>query len=353
MKSAFVLAYLLLSGSLAWTQTRLNGNTLTLADGRTIEVNSYMKINRPSRGSRFSYIYNELNLRSSGEEGRPSGVAGNVGGKEVTVKRFMVKKGLKGDVYYVITGGSFINNAIDIEPALQAGEVLLPRKRPVISDLSSAAKKGDSRDSVSQASQASQTAVPALPSSGKLMRKPWEESAAAVSTKGLVSRDSVNSVKKQDSSNGLSTLSGRFAREFKHTDSINKAELSHTASVLTAAPATSAPATPVLSPALTHMAPEAVVTPVVERMEKVVDKRDTGAAIPGAAKHHDLSNLMTVPAPEAVTTEEPKLRAGDKSVTPGYDKYTKLKQLKELFDAGVLSKQEFDAEKKKVLVAAP
>jgi len=347
MKSVFVLAYLLLSGSLAWSQTRLNGNTLTLADGRTIEVNSYMKINRPSRGSRFSYIFNELNLRSSGEEGRPSGVAGNVGGKEVTVKRFMVKKGLKGDVYYVITGGSFINNAIDIEPALQAGEVLLPRKRPVISDLSSDAKKGDSLSQASQVSPASQPAVPAVTSSGKLMRKPWEESAAAVPAKGMVSRDSVNSVKKQDSSRGLGTLSGRFAREFKHTDSINKAELTHTASSATPAPATS-----VLSPALTHTAPEAAVTPVVE---KVVDKRDTGAAIPAAAKHHDLSNLMTVPAPEAVAPVEHLLKAGDKSpaATSGYDKYTKLKQLKELFDAGVLSKQEFEVEKKKVLISAP
>lgn len=370
ISSCLLSSFILLPG-LLFGQSRLNGNVLSLASGGTISVGSQLRINHPAKGSRYSFIYSELSLRASSEDDLPYGIPGTTAGEEVTVKRFLERKGSRGSKYYVICRGSFINNAIDIDNAIKAGEVQYNGSqnasssasnggvmlKPVQGEASNQRSTGDA--TLHQGTGVAGGIVNGGIAAGHVMRRPWDNTAMVPVKKDTASaRDS----------------SQRFAKAFKAVDSsarqipvsagivkpdtasktvhLSAREAADTRLPEKKAEAVIVPA--VITPAVSSAKEVKLETPVQGRIVETPKAESLPVKVePDAAEvpAHSVSNLMVLPTAESLKPKDVPVATVKPENPTGYTKFSKLKQLKELLDAGVLTKAEFDIEKKKILAS--
>ena len=355
--SSLLSSFILLPG-LLFGQSHLNGNVLSLSSGGSISIGSQLRILHPMKGSRYSFIYSELSLRASSEDDLPYGIPGTTANEQVTVKRFLERKGSRGSKYYVICRGSFINNAIDIENAIRAGEVQYTSTQNGGSSMQNAGGsmlKPGQGDPGNQRSAGGATLNPGIAAPGGIingsvatshvMKRPWDNTAVAP-----VKKDSVI----------VKDSSQRFVKAFKAVDSSAR-QLPVSASLIK--PDTAASIVHVIGheTAEVHTAEkkvEDVVTlPPNQAKEVKVEIPSQGRiaeapkAEPAEVSAHSVSNLMVLPTAESLKPKEVVVPVVKQESPAGYTKFSKLKQLKELLDAGVLTKAEFDVEKKKILAS--
>ena len=364
----YLLFCFLLVPSVILSQTHLDGNVLTLSNGARISIGEQLHIGQPSKGSKFNFIYNELSLRASSEEDLPYGVATSFANKQVIVKRFLVRKGARGSKFYVITGSSFINNAIDIENAIRSGEVVLESSSNDANRDASAqhlpVNGGGYGNSTEQrlpetnygANGTNGAILAGTASTGVIshaMKRPWDPAEPA----GVAPKVIQNPIPKKDTLAKVDS-NKHFEQAFKSVDSASRVIEKNSTSkpekqdtVLTATKLTTEPIKQPLTKndnSVLIKAPPTTVEAVSE--SAALPKSETSEVLPEPA--HSVSSLMTLPSPESLkpkVVETVPVAVSPKESNSGYDKYTKLKQLKELLDSGVLSKTEFDDEKKKIL----
>lgn len=369
-----LLCFFFLPG-LSFAQTHLNGNMLTLSNGPSISIGSTVRIQRPAKGSRFSFIYSELSLRASSEDDLPYGISSSTSNEDVTVKRFLERKGSRGSKFYVICRGSFINNAIDIENALRSGEVTYNGYSAVAGNQGTAAQRPVS----SVAPQVNGTGMVKMPVNGTgisgsgathVMRRPWDNTPVSIgktdSTAGRVDSFRYTRAFKAVDSTAVNAAS-RYAAYRR--DSLLKAEkiareLSDSRLIEKKAEPVAVPVKPPVKEAVSEAVVAASATDAIKASEPASVKASEAAAVKAAepvavkvetdaGNAHSVSGMMTLPTAESLKPKEViSAPAAAKSDAPaGYTKFAKLKQLKELLDAGVLTKAEFDVEKKKVLAS--
>ena len=357
--SSLIFSFILLPG-LLFGQSHLNGNVLSLSTGGTISIGSHLKILHPVKGSRYSFIYSELSLRASSEDDLPYGIPGTTANEEVTVKRFLERKGSRGSKYYVICRGTFINNAIDIENAIRVGEVQYNNTQNGGGSIQNAGGtmlkpiQGDASNQRSSGGAALNTgiAAPGVILNGSVapshvMKRPWDNTAIApVKKDSIIVRDS----------------SQRFVKAFKAVDSSAR-QSPVSASLIK--PDTAARIVHITGHETVEVHPaekkiEAEVTLVPSQAKEVkleipsqgrISEITKAEPEPAAVSAHSVSNLMVLPTAESLKPKEVTAPVVKQENPAGYTKFSKLKQLKELLDAGVLTKAEFDVEKKKILAS--
>ncbi len=337
-----LLFFLLFLPCLGFAQAHLNGNVLTLSNGAKISTGSQVRVLKPSKGSRFSFIYSELALRASSEEDLPYGVSSSLSSQDVTVKRFLERKGNAGTKYYLICSGSFIKNAIDIENALKAGEVSVPGIPGAPSKSSMAS--GTPVQPVNPTApfgRASLTVpvtsgpAPAAAGSARLIRRPWDPIVIPVLKDTMASKDS----------------SRRFAKGFKSVDSINNIAGKGMAAKVDS----SLRITKSKDSSFAIVKEKKAAEPLINASARVKKTETHAEEAPAETvagppdSEHSVSALMTLPSAESLKPKEVAVKPTFNETSPGYTKFAKLKQLKELLDSGVLTKAEFEAEKKKIL----
>lgn len=362
MKISFCLlsSFILLPG-LLFGQSHLNGNVLSLATGGTISAGSQLRILHPAKGSRYSFIYSELSLRASSEDDLPYGIPGTTANEVVTVKRFLERKGSRGSKYYVICRGSFINNAIDIENAIRSGEVQY-NSTQIAGGSMLKPGQGDAEiqrstaDAILHPGITSVAGTSVVPS--HVMRRPWDNtSAIPVKKDSAVVRDSSQRFVKAFKAVDSSARQGTFSSSILKPDTASKVVRlnAHEVDTHLAEKKSEAAILPVAIPAKeakieTPSQARIAETPKVEsaKIESAPVKSETEAAEVSA---HSVSNLMVLPTAESLKPKEIPVPVVKQENPAGYTKFSKLKQLKELLDAGVLTKAEFDIEKKKILAS--
>lgn len=392
--STCFISYLIFFPSILFGQSRLNGNVLTLAAGGTISIGSQLKITHPEKGSRYTFIYSELALRASSEDDLPYGISSSTANEEVTVKRFLERKGSRGSKYYIICRGSFINNAIDIDNALKAGEV---QYRGVFNAGSSAPGNQVSNPNMQSSGSMVHTGsgnmaspgVGVLGASGAgsvngtggvnasaganaaigtnstnnatngvnthIMRRPWDTAPVAAPKKdSVMTRDSSQRFVKAFKAVDSSTKQTKIIAAIPKSDSMARVErplVKESPEARVAEKKAEIAIIPIAA-AVKETKPESVVTAHQE-----LPKTETAILKPEAESTevapHSVSTLMTLPTAESLKPKEvaPPAQQSKQETAAGYTKFSKLKQLKELLDAGVLTKAEFDIEKKKILAS--
>lgn len=351
MKRVIVFLLLFLP-CLSFAQAHLNGTVLTLSNGTKIPAGSQVRVLKPAKGSRFTYIYSELALRASSEEDLPYGVSSSLSNQDVTVKRFLERKGNAGNKIYLICSGSFIKNAIDIENAIKAGEVSVGTNVPAAVERPAVASNSFGQTATNPvlpaARAAASVSAPAQPvlsaqtasARSKLIRRPWDPIVIPVSKDTLAVKDS----------------SKRFVKAFKSVDSLNnalpaKAPVLKADSGLKITRAKDSLMTTVKDRKSESAAPLINASARVKKTDTHADDTPAETVAGPPDSEHSVSALMTLPSAESLKPKEvPAAKPGLNESSPGYTKFAKLKQLKELLDSGVLTKAEFDAEKKKILL---
>jgi hypothetical protein len=332
-KSLVLFVALIFSAFLVKSQSyTINGNTLTTTDKVQISIGSYIRYVKPANNqANFSSIYSEINLRSTSDGNLPKGVGADQAGKEMKVRKFYERKVGRTTKAFLIVGGGVFNQAIDIDKALNSGEVLV--QRPA-SDLSATPTP---------------TAKPGIFNSP--LRFPWTKTPPTPmdSSKWLVSKQ-----KSQDSLKALAKV--------KKDSSLAKPMVKTTIIADNPVVVKPQPTTiPVASNPIANIPqakPEALNNPVNDNRGLEVQPNPI-TSVPVATNPvvesaplanepaHSVSSLLTLHPVESPKSD--KADGNSTKESKGYDKYNKLKQLKELYDQGILNKEEFDAEKKKIL----
>ncbi len=311
-------------------QYQIINNTLITSDKVEIVIGKYLRFSKPYQDkSYYSSIYTELALRSSPEDNLPKGISNSQYGKEVKVRKFYERKTDNGSKVYVIAGNGFINQAIDIELALSRGEVLVQRSAP---------------ENLNSSENPNSTAknIPATTP----FRLPWQKKTSTISFSDSVAlkaranakMDSLNLAKKQISPEILkdSLQSPKVIRE-EVSSPIPKPDPSLSSGNEMLAPPSKASSNLSLNPAS------------INSNQETLSKGSENVPQPGNDAAHSVSSLLTLHPPAETKKEEKSAETNSKS-NKDYDKFNKLKQLKELLDQGILNKEEFDAEKKKILL---
>lgn len=318
----------------------ISGNTLTTKDNVQITVGSFIRYVKPyHNNTNFTSIFSEITLRSTSEENLPKGIAADQGGKEVKVRKFYERKMGKSTRVFVIVGNGLFNQAIDIDNALNNGEVLVQRPASEL---------------------ANTTAKPNPPKSGTSpLRFPWQKAPVVPidSSKWITQRQ-----KKADSLNSLLKSNKKDSIVAKPVVKINPVIETP---VVTKTPPTSIILPNTNSPSLVESAPAPVktesVTSVPNPNKELGPSSGPTSSVPMVnvpvaesapvptvpESAHSVSSLLTLHPIE--TPKSPNNDSSSSKENKGYEKYNKLKQLKELYDQGILNKDEFEAEKKKIL----
>jgi len=352
---AFSLFISLVSNAQSYS---INGNTLITTDKVEITIGSYMKLGKPYNGQKnFTSVFSEISLKSTSAPSLPKGVSEDQSGKEFKVRKFYERKSGSTTKVFVIVGGGILNQAIDIDQALNRGEVFVPR--PSSDPVSSTAKSDPAKSGI--------FAAP--------LRFPWSkkpetklDSSKWVVNKPKSTTDSVKTIAKtnilkKDTSMIKPVMNASNAAPIIPINTpITKPSVSTTLPVsqntLPAAnPPAEVPATvkpePLPTPATSFRTTEPSLNtsnPVssAETTPAIVNTVPTTIAPTTTEPAHSVSSLLTIHPVESPKPAE-KQDATTTKDSKGYDKYTKLKQLKELYDQGILNKEEFEAEKKKIL----
>ncbi len=347
----------------------ISGNTLITSDKVQIQIGGSLRFVKPYGGKpNFSSIYSEITLRSSSESDLPKGISANQAGKEVKVRKFYERNnGTGGKKVYVIVGGGFLNQAVDIDAALNNGEVLVERPSNNFAQTNSA--QGNSTS----------------PKSGLFntpLRFPWSKKVAPKpnidSSKLLVQKVPSNSyvdsskikpkVFSNSSQNDSNLINQPIIKARSTTESIQpktqesiepqvlKAKTSRTENV------NSSSAILIPNNTNTPIQTESTTTTYnpSNKDQQINQAASTNSQVnvgvpnppiqPGSDAAHSVSSLLTLHPVDPPKTEK-GIENGNNKEVKGYDKYNKLKQLKELYDQGILNKEEFEAEKKKILSA--
>ncbi len=293
---------------------QINGNTLTTSENVQIRIGGSIKFVRPYNGmNNFTAIYNEIALRSSTRDHLPKGISGNQSGKEVKVRKFYEKKEDNGTTVYLIVGGGFINQAIDIETALVRGEVLV--ERPADTTLKTTSS----------------------------FRFPWQRKtppAVAVSPK-MDSSKLASKISLGDS-NVLNKVN------LVNKDTLQKARINNT--LLAPIPPSQPSVKSTLNGQNTLNTGQGNPNPTPIANSSVLTNSSFPVSSPALPTEtepaHSVSSLLTLHPPNESSAPN---NSNPTKNSSGYDKYDKLKQLKELYDQGILNKDEFELEKKKIL----
>ena len=353
----FIISCLLFSLSVKAQSYSINGNTLITTDKVQITIGSFIRYVKPYNNKpNFSSIFSEINLRSTSEENLPKGVSADQAGKEMKVRKFYERKMGKTTRVFVIVGGGVFNQAIDIDNALNNGEVLV--QRPA-SELANTSTKPAAKPGIFSAP----------------LHFPWTKTPATPidSTKWLVNRQ-----KTADSLKALSKINSRDSLQSKPMAKStivqdNPVVVKPQAAVLpnpspnpaaspsaipsanlspSPIPSNPVETTPVTKPEPVYSTPNPNKTLEVQP-SSTVSSAPLANPVPETApitneSAHSVSSLLTLRPVEGPKPADKNEGSASKD-TKGYEKYNKLKQLKELYDQGILTKEEFDAEKKKIL----
>lgn len=350
---------------------QLNGKTLITKDQVQIEIGGAIKLVKPyNNASHFSAVFNEIALRTSPEDNLPKGLSANNQGKELRVRKFLERNEKSGKRVYVIAGNGILNEAIDIDYALENGEVLVARP-----------------NSDNQNSRTPSTNKPGL--FAKPIHFPWSKKpnlSPKVDSTSWHSippkRDSLvilksNQPNKLPTDSITKTKPSPIQEVKSDQENLTKDETKLKINPITT-PNINAPSVynsniqikPIaVSPSQEenipvkrtdemvqdHPKPSLIEdSPKINNMgikdsksiNSVEETNTPSPVIPGADASHSVSSLLTLKRP--INPKPEKTEAATKD-SKGYSKYDKLKQLKELLDQGILTKDEFESEKKKIL----